>query len=103
LDLQSLAARKLRIWAFPGMQAAGGELQLRSLARRWCRQPINPSLHPVGLVGPKNANQSHPLRTFTTICSHVRHGHVRSMSLWLTLGGGFASQLGPLWQGFGCA
>jgi hypothetical protein len=32
-----------------------GGLQLRSLARRGCRQPINPSLHPVGLVGPKNA------------------------------------------------
>jgi hypothetical protein len=35
-------------------------LQLRGLARRGCRQPINPSLHPVGLVGPKNGNQLHP-------------------------------------------
>jgi hypothetical protein len=58
LELQSLAAGKRGIWVFPRMQAAGvgggvgwGGLQLRSLARRGCR--INPSLHPVGLVGQK--------------------------------------------------
>jgi hypothetical protein len=61
------------MWAFPGMQAARGELQLCGLARRGCRQPINPSLHPVGLVGPKNANQTHPIAPSRAVSLRATH------------------------------
>jgi hypothetical protein len=47
--------------------------QLEQMANgaMFATQPINRSLHPVGLVGLKNANQSHPLRMCVTdACAH---------------------------------